>query len=460
MKTKNMMRNKSTIYLHVAMLFVAIFSSCITGFAQNNVIDEVIWVVGDEAILKSDVEEVRLDALYRGQRIEGNPYCVIPEQIAIQKLFLNQAKLDSVEVSESAVIRQVDYTIAEYLKMFNSKEKMEEVMKKNTNQIRRELRESIREGETVKAVQEKLIGDIQVTPAEVRQFFQELPQDSVPYIPTKVEVQIITQEPRITLAETDDVKRRLRDFADRVNSGDSFSTLARLYSEDPGSAMKGGELGFMSRGSLLPEYANVAFNMHDPNKLSKIVETEFGFHLIQLVEKRGDRINTRHILLRPKVTEEEIASSLSRLDSMATDIRINKFTFDEAALYLSHHKETRNNNGLLPNPMDNTSKFEMQYLPPEIAKAVENLKVGEISDSFTMLDEKGKEICAIVRLRSRIDGHKATITDDYQNLRELVIVDKRERILKEWILKKQKETYVRINEGWRECEFEYPGWIK
>ena len=455
------MRNKSTVYLHFAMLLIAIFTGYGTTFAQNNVIDEVIWVVGDEAILKSDVEEVRLDALYRGQKIEGNPYCVIPEQIAIQKLFLSQAKLDSIEVSESSVIRQVDYTMGEYLKMFNSKEKMEEVMKKTSNQIRRELRESIREGETVKAVQESLIGDIKVTPAEVRRFFQDLPQDSVPYIPTKVEVEIITQEPRITLAESDDVKRRLRDYTERVNSGEiSFSTLARLYSEAPGSAMKGGELGFMSRGSLLPEYANVAFNMQDPNKISKIVETEFGYHIIQLIEKRGDRINTRHILIRPKVSEEEIDKSLTRLDSIADDIRLKKFTFGEGAQYISHDKDTRNNNGLLPNPMDNTSKFEMQLLPPEIAKVVENMKEGEISKAFTMLDEKGKDICLIVRLKNRIEGHKATITDDYQNLRELVIVDKRERILKEWILNKQKDTYVRINEGWRECEFQYPGWIK
>ena len=271
MKNKNKMRNKLAIYLRSAVLLCCLMALPKSVFAQNNVIDEVIWVVGDEIILKSDVESLRLQYLIDGKKIDGNPYCVIPEQIAIQKLFLNQAKLDSIEVSESAIIRQVDMYMAEYLKMFNSKEKMEEVMNKTTSQIRRDLRNSLREGETVKMVQDKLVGDIAVTPAEVRRFFQDLPQDSIPYIPTKVEVQIITQLPRVSLAEVDDVKKRLREYTDQVNSGEMpFSTLARLYSEDLGSAMKGGEIGFMGRGMLAPEYANVAFNMQEPGKVSKI----------------------------------------------------------------------------------------------------------------------------------------------------------------------------------------------
>ena len=455
------MRNKLAIYLSRAVLLLCILAIPKSSLAQNNVIDEVVWVVGDEVILKSDVEELRLNYLYRGVPIEGNPYCVIPEQIAIQKLFLNQAKLDSIEVAESQVIRMVDMQMSENLQIFGSKEKMEEVMNKSTSQIRKELRDNIREGQIVKMVQESLVGDIAVTPAEVRRFYQKLPQDSIPYIPTKVEVQVITQKPKISLAEVDDVKRRLREFAEQSNSGEmSFSTLARLYSEDLGSAMKGGEIGFTGRSSLAPEYANVAFNLQDGNKVSKIVETEFGFHIIQLIEKRGDRINTRHILLKPKVSSEDLESSLHRLDSIANDVRDGKFNFEEAATYLSDHKETRNNGGLLPNPMDNTSKFEMQLLPPEIAKAIEKMNVGEISNAFTWMDDKGREVCAIVKLKDRISGHKATITEDYQSLRELVISQKQEEILHKWILKKQKETYVKINEGWRDCEFKYDGWIQ
>lgn len=457
------MKNMPTSFFRLSTILLSLFAvACGTSAkAQNNVIDEVIWVVGDEAILKSDVEELRLNALYNGQKIDGNPYCVIPEQIAIQKLFLSQAKLDSIEVSETGIIKQADYMMSEYLKMFNSKEKMEEVMNKTTSQIRKELRDNIREGEIVKEVQSKIVGEIKITPAEVRRFFQDLPQDSIPYIPTKVEVQVITQEPKISLSEIDNVKKKLRDYTERVYAGEiSFSTLARLYSEDPGSAIKGGELGFSSRGSFLPEFANVAFNMQDPDKISKIVETEYGYHIIQLIEKRGDRVNARHILLRPKVSEDEVLKSINKLDSVAIDIKDKKFSFDEAAQFISDDKNTRNNKGLMPNPMDNTSHFEMQMLPPEIAKAVEFMEVGEVSKAFTMINNSGKEVCAIVKLKNRVDGHKATITDDYQKLRELVISKKREEILHNWIVKKQGETYVRINEGWRDCEFTYPGWIK
>ena len=461
MKNENKMRNKLAIYLGNALLLLIALVIPMNASAQKNVIDEIIWVIGDEVILKSDVEELRLNYLYRGVPIEGNPYCVIPEQIAIQKLFLNQAKLDSIEVSESAVIRMVDMQMAENMQIFGSKAKMEEVMSKTTAQIRKELRDNIREGQVVKMVQEKLVGDISVTPAEVRRFYQNLPQDSVPYVPTKVEVQLISINPKVSIAEIDDIKKRLREYTDQVNNGEmSFSTLARLYSEDPGTAMKGGEVGFTGRSSLAPEYANVAFNLQDPNKISKIVETEFGYHIIQLIEKRGDRINTRHILLKPKISSEDLENSMTRLDSISSDIKEGKFTFEEGALFLSHHKETKNNGGLLPNPYDNTSKFEMQMLPPEIAKVVENMNVGDVSKAFTRIDEKGREVCVVVKLKNRILGHKATITEDYQNLRDLVVAKKQEEILHDWILKKQKETYVKINEGWGDCEFKYPGWIK
>ena len=461
MKNENKMRNKLAIYLGSTILLLCAMVMPSSAWAQKNVIDEVVWVIGDEIILKSDVEDLRLNYLYRGIPIEGNPYCVIPEQIAIQKLFLNQAKLDSIEVSESSVIRMVDMQMAENMQIFGSKEKMEEVMSKTTSQIRRELRDNIREGQIVQMVQEKLVGEIAVTPAEVRRYYQSLPQDSIPYIPTKVEVQLISLNPKVSLAEVDDIKQRLRTFTDQVQNGEmGFGTLARLYSEDPGTAMKGGEVGFTGRSSLAPEYANVAFNLQDPNKVSKIVETEFGYHIIQLIEKRGDRINTRHILLKPKISSEDLEMSMLRLDSIATDIKAGKFTFEEGAQFLSHHKETRNNGGLLPNPYDNTSKFEMQMLPPEIAKVVENMSVGDVSQAFTRMDEKGREVCVIVKLKNRIPGHKATITEDYQNLRDLVVSKKREDVLHEWILKKQKETYVKINDGWADCEFKYPGWIK
>ena len=430
-------------------------------YGQDNVIDEVVWVVGDEAILKSEVEEARMRALYEGRKFDGDPYCVIPEEIAVQKLFLHQAALDSIEVAESEVIQRVDQMTNMYIANIGSREKMEEYFNKTSSQIREALRENAREGLKVQRMQQKLVGEIKITPAEVRRHFKDLPQDSIPYIPTQVEVQIITQQPKIPLEEIEDVKSRLREYTDRVNKGESFSMLARLYSDDRGTAINGGEMPFTGRGYLDPAFANVAFNLQDPNKVSKIVESEYGFHIIQLMEKRGDRIKVRHILLKPHVPEEALMAGTARLDSIADDIRNGKFTFEEAASVLSQDKDTRNNHGLLPNPQTNTSKFEMQELPPEIAKVVDKMKVGEISEAFTMIPQKtGKEECVIVKLKSRINGHKATISEDYQNLKEIVLEKRRDEMLDKWIREKQKHTYVRINENWKNCTFKYPGWIK
>ena len=438
----------------IVTLVLAVFANVVT-YAQDNVIDEVVWVVGDEAILKSDVEEARMDALYNGRRFEGDPYCVIPEEIAVQKLFLHQAKLDSIEVSEAEIIQRVDMMTNMYIQQIGSKEKMEEYFNKTATQIRETLRENARDGLTVQKMQQKLVGDIKVTPAEVRRYFKDLPQDSIPYIPTQVEVQIITLQPKIPI-----------DYTDRVTKGEiDFSTLARLYSEDKASAIKGGELDFMGRGMLDPAYANVAFSLQDPKKVSKIVESEFGYHIIQLIEKRGDRVNTRHILLRPKVSEKELTEACARLDSIGDDIRQNKFTFDEAASVISQDKDTRNNHGLMVNTNERTgittSKFQMQDLPQDVAKVVDKMNVGEISRAFTMINEKdGKEVCAIVKLKAKINGHKATIAEDSQDLKETVMDKRREEMLQKWILNKQKHTYVRIDPNWQKCDFKYPGWVR
>ena len=447
----------------VCALWVLLLAS-VSVFGQNNVIDEVVWVVGDEAILKSDVESERLNAQYEGRKFDGDPYCVIPEQLAVQKLFLHQAEIDSIDVAESDVLTELEWRINYIIDQIGSKEKMEEYYNKTSTQIREMLRENIRNEKTVRKMQQEIIGDIKIVPADVRRYFKNLPQDSIPYIPTQVEVQIVTLEPKIPQEEIERVKKALRDYTDQVTKGEiAFSTLARLYSEDEGTRRRGGELGFMGRGQLVPEYANVAFNLQDPAKVSKIVESEFGFHIIQLIEKRGDRINTRHILMKPKVEEKELEASLLRLDSIAKDIRNAKFSFEEAATFISQDKDTKNNNGLMANPNSGTARFEMQELAQvsqEVAKMVEGLNVGEISEPFSMINSKGKEICAIVKLKSRIDGHKATIAEDYQRLKSIVQAKLGEEKIEKWIVEKQKSTYVRINENWVKCDFKYPGWVR
>ena len=424
------------VYALLLMLFAAV-----SVYGQDNVIDEVVWVVGDEAILKSDVESERLNAQYEGRKFDGDPYCIIPEQLAVQKLFLHQAAIDSIEVSEQEVIGQVERRTNWLIEQVGgSKEKLEEYYNKTSTQIREMLRENIRDGLTVQKMQQHIVGEIKITPAEVRRYFKDLPQDSIPFVPTQVEVQIVTLEPKIPLEEVERVKKTLRDYTDGINSGKmSFATYARFYSEDPGTARRGGELGFMGKGELVPEYANVAFNLQDPNKVSKIVETEFGFHIIQLIEKRGDRINTRHILLKPKVEEKDLEAALVRLDSIADDIRNQKFTFDDAATYISQDKDTKNNHGLMANKNTGTARFEMQDLAQvsqEVAKMVENMNVGEISRAFTMINDKGKEVCAIVKLKSRINGHKATISEDYQRLKAIVMEKRSEDKLEKLFIEK------------------------
>ena len=273
-------------------------------------------------------------------------------------------------------------------------------------------------------------------------------------------------DPKIPFDVTDAIKARLRDYTEQVTSGKmEFSTLARLYSEDPESSKRGGELGFMGKGQLLPEFANVAFNLNDPKRVSKIVETEYGFHIIQLVEKRGDRINCRHILLKPKVSGKELTDATQRLDSLYKDLQANKFSFEEAATFVSYDKDTRNNKGLMVNKNgesvnSGTPKFELQELPQEISKIVYNMKPGDISKPFTMITDKQKEVVAIVKLKTKIEGHKANMADDFQALKSIVESKKKEELLNNWIAKKQKDTYVRISEGWRKCDFKYPGWIK
>ena len=449
------------------ILLVCLLMSCSWLLkAQDNVIDEIVWVVGDDAILRSDVEDQRLYLLNAGERLEGDPYCFIPEQMAIQKLYLNQAKIDSVEVPESQVIQSVDQWINSVIGQIGSKEKVEEYFNKKLSQIKEEKIEMVREQQIVEEMQRKLVGEIKLTPSEVRKYYNQLSQDSLPNIPMTVEVQIITIEPKIPFEETDAIKARLRQFTEDINNGKyEFSTLARLYSEDPGSAMRGGELGFMSKSMLEPAFANVAFNLKDSKHISQIVETEYGFHIIQLIEKRGDRINCRHILLKPEVSEKELNEATTRMDSIYNNLMENKFTFDEAATFLSYDKDTRNNKGLMVNSNyqssnSGTPRFELHELPQEVGKVVYDMKVGEISKPFRMTTDKQKEVVAIVKLRARTEAHKANLSDDYQALKTIVENKKREELLNDWIRKQQKSTYVRISEGWRNCDFRFPGWVK
>ena len=445
------------------LLILALVTICAQHlYAQNHTVDEVIWVVGDEAILRSDVERMR--TIY-GNEIKGNPYCVIPEQLAIQKLFLHQAAIDSVSVSDGDVAPYVEQDINEKVMMAGSKEKLEEYMRMPMSQIREELFEQYKNEMTARQMKQKITAGIKITPAEVRRYFRDLPQDSLPFIPTQVEVQILTRHPRIRREEIERVKEQLRGWAERIQAGTtSFSALARMFSKDEGSARMGGELEYYGRTQLDPAFANVAFSLTDPKKVSKVVQSEYGYHIIQLIDKRGDKIKVRHILRRPEVDPKDIEACMLRLDSIATDIKENKFTFEVGAQELSDDKDSRNNNGIMTNLNKETgvatTRFEMGDLPSEIARMVDKMEIGEISQAFTMTDKHGMETCAIIKLKNRIPAHRASITEDFQILKGTVEAKKSEEMIQQWIKDKQKSTYVRINEDWRNCDFTYPGWAK
>ncbi len=431
---------------------------------ESSVIDEVIWVVGDEPILKSDVEAMRMQGLAEGITWGGDPDCAIPEQLAVQKLFLHQAAIDSIDVSESEIASGIDQQINRWIQIAGSQEKLEEYRKQSIKEMRAEMHDDFKNQQLIEKMRKKLVENVKVTPADVRTYFRNMPADSVPFVPTEVEVQIITRQPKIKQEEINRVKNQLRDFTERVNKGESsFAALARLYSEDPGSARQGGEMDYIGRAMLDPAFANVAFNLTDPNKISKIVETEFGYHIIQLIDKRGDKIKVRHILLKPKVSQDEVYASMNQLDSVANDIRAGKFSFEDGATIISDDKDTKNNKGLMSNSTNDgmTSRFQMKDLPTEVARVVDTMKVGEISAPFEMVSRSnGKTVVAIVKLKSRVDGHKATITEDFQVMKDVVLAKEREKVLTDWVVDKIKHTYVKMKDRYKNCNFQYQGWIK
>ena len=435
--------------------------AALAALAQNNVAEEVAWVVGDEPIFKSDIEEQYQQALYERVAIEGNPYCVIPEQMAVDKLFLDQARIDTVEVQSSTISAEVESRINFFIANLGSKEKVEEYFRMPLPRLREKLNEVYTDQYSIQQVQNELTKNVKATPAEVRKYYNSLPKDSLPYIPMQVETQIITINPVIPQQEIDEVKARLRDYANQVTSGErEFSTLAILYSQDQATAVYGGETGFQSRSVLLPEYANAAFNLNDPKRVSNIVETDDGFHIIQIIEKRGDRINTRHILLRPKVSDKDLTDALTRLDSVRSEIISGKKPFEEMALFISQDKDSRNNNGNMLNEKNHSSRFEMADLPAEVGKKISLMQPGDISEPFVMINPKTRrEQVAIVKLVKRIDGHKADLAEDFMIIKDMCEASAKEKILRDWVIQKQKSVYVYIEEGWRNCDFKYD-WLK
>ncbi len=444
-------------------IIAAVAVSCLTFAetqAQKMVIDDVVAIVGDDAILRSDIEAQYEQAMMDGTSYNGDMKCHIFEQLLIQKLMINQANIDSVIVTESEVMGQVDSRINYFVQQVGGQEKLEEYFNKPMAQIKRDQIDMVRTMAITQRMQRKITEDVKITPSEIRKYFNSMSEDSIPYISAQYEIQQIVVYPQVEQSEIDRIKGRLRDFQKQVSEGRDFATLAVFHSEDAVSATRGGDLGWATKATYVPEFSAVAFNLQEKGKVSKIVETEYGYHIIQLIDRKGDRINLRHILLKPKISAESKRKAVEFLDTVSTMLKDEKLTFEEAAMRYSMDKDSRWNGGKMLNE-GGSVKFQLNEIPAEIAKALQGLKEGEYSKPFAMIDEKrGKETYRIIKLTKRHEPHRANIRDDYNMLQGLMLERKCKSIVDEWIEQRIKEIYISISPEWRNCDFEYKGWVK
>ncbi len=431
-----------------------------TSIAQDKVIDQIVAIVGGNIVLKSDIEKMYMDQLAQGVSSDGDMKCEILENFLIDKLLVAEAELDTlINVTDSQVNQQMDGQLQAYVAHFGSERAVENFFKKPIADIRAEMRLVVRDQLMSSQMRNKIIQDVTATPSEVRQHYRTLPEDEVPVIPTQYEYAQITLRPEIILEEENRVKAELRELKNKIEGGSSFAAMAVMYSEGP-SANVGGEIGYLGRAQLDQEYAAAAFNLKG-DRISNVVKSEFGYHIIQLVDRRGDKVNTRHILMTPKVSPEAREQAQERLDSLATLIRKEKITFQEAAGRFSSDKNTRNNGGLVINPNNLTSKFAAEELDGNVSKVLSGLNIGEISDPFVMTDpDSRQQVFAVVKLIDKIETHKANLQNDYQQLSDLFLQKKREQELEEWIDKRQQETYIRIDDTYANCNFEFDNWRK
>lgn len=430
-------------------LFLIILSAI--SFSQPVDIDRIIVHVGNEIVLLSDVE-MQLQQYRQMNPGEEIDRCMILEEMIIKKLLLHQAALDSVEISDNQVDGELDRRLRYFISQLGSEERLEQYYDKSIPEIKAEFRSSIKEQLMIQTVQQKITGNIKITPSEVRSFFEQIPEDSLPLINSELEIEQIVKLPSTGVDEKERVKVRLTDIRNRITGGEDFGTLAYLYSEDPGSAKKNGELGFTERADLVPEFATPAFNLKE-NEVSSIIETKFGFHIIQLIERRGDRINVRHILLKPKVSDAGLANAKFSLDTIVQKINSGKISFSEAAIAYSDDSETAKNGGLLLNPNTGTSRFETPHLDPTLYFVSEKMKTGDVSEPVPFATREGKDAYRIVLLKSRTDPHKANLKDDYQKIQEFALADKQQKTLRNWVLKKKKSVFITVDTAFSHCDF-------
>lgn len=452
-----MLKKISLIIFYSSLLLIT--SGYLKVSAQERIVDRIVAVVGNSIILQSEIESELMQMQAQGYTPDDRSRCELLEDQLIQKLLLNQALIDSVEVSEGDVEMELNRRLQFFIQQIGSRENLENYYNKSILEIKEDFREVVRNQLITGYMQEDIIGSVTVTPSEVRRFYNNLSDDDIPMIPSEVEIRRIVKYPEFSEAENFRVRQRLNEMRQRILNGESFTTMAVLYSEDPGSARRGGELGYMSRTDLVPEFANVAFSLKE-NSVSPVFETEYGFHIAQLIDRRDDQVNVRHILLKPAASEEAKEEARLYLDSLATVIRTDTLDFRRAAIRFTEDDDTRLSGGLVLNPESGGSRFELDQLNPVQYKAVREMKVGEIAGPLESADPQGNIFYKLLYLSSQTPPHQANLNDDYAFLKDMALQQKRRRILDEWVAERKSQTYIRIDDAYKNCNFTSRDWVK
>lgn len=440
----------------IPVLLLLILGSGIQVKAQNEkVIDEIVALVGSHPVYWSDVEAQYAQA--RAQGASGDPFafrCEIFENLLFQKLLVYQAEIDSLVVSDEQVDSELDRRLRYYIQQFGSQQKLEEFYDKSLDEFKNELREPLRLEILSQQAQGKIVESVKMTPNETKDYFNNLKPDSIPLIPTEYEIGQIVKTPVVGPAQLKEAREKLTSLRERVKKGEKFSTLAVLYSEDPGSASKGGELGLFSRGSMAPEFESAAFNLKNKNDISEIIKTKFGYHLLQLIERKGDFVNVRHILIIPKVSPDDLVAAATKLDSIADKVRTDSITFEKAAIRYSDDPG-KVNGGLIQSQASGDTRLAADELDPKVFFVIDKMKPGEISESVPYTTEDGTQAYRVLYLKVRTEPHKANMKDDYNKIQEWALENKKEKVTGKWIENKSKTAYIRMGDRFKSCDFRY-----
>ncbi len=441
-----------------ALILMLLLSTHHAGHTQDNVvIDHIVGVVGSNAILKSELVEQKIQVEAQGVDLGDDPYCILLDDLLFQKLLYNQAMIDSVEVSDSEVEMEIERRLRFFIQQIGSRERLEEYYGQTIDELREEFWDPIKEQIISQRMESQITQNVSVTPSEVKAYFESLSEDDVPMVESELSLAKIMIEPEIDEDEIEEVKERLESFRQRILEGESFRTLAIMYSDDTGSARRGGELGFVRRGDLHPEFEAVAFSL-EPGEVSEIVETRSGYHIIKPIERRGEEVNVRHLLLRPQVSPEVEQQTKNKLDSIRTVIMQDEISFAEAARKYSDHRSAASG-GVMLNQYTGTTRFKTDELDPNLFFVVDRLEVGEISRPMQTATEEGEPAFQIVTVRDRVEPHAANLQQDYDFIRKMAREKKREEKVREWVGNRLKSTYITIHKEYQDCNFDYD-WLK